>query len=185
MRKAMRKLLAFVSILLFLSCSNAEEQYTTSYPCYFVFRTDLHPVNILSRVVNNPGVFVKVTVTAGDVVRLLLSPNTGEADETVNITTAEEKRYGNGYTNVGANQSLIIGTTTTNELRAYDAQCPFCLASYGGMSYPLTWATNKQNVYCANCKRTYMLNSDGVSDDGHRMLQYRITYDGTAIVVSN
>lgn len=182
------KILLTMFALCLLSACTEDNLYTTAYPCSFLFRGDYHSDCILNRVVDNPGMFVKVTVTSKlGVPTLNISPNTGDATEEIMLTTEIESRF--DYSNVGADNSIILGCTVTGDLKAYDAQCPYCLESNSGTDYSLTWTNNGNSVVCDNCSRTYNLNYDGISDDGNRLLQYKMRVTaatvGKIITVSN
>lgn len=175
----------FVIAVLFWGCDKAENRFNTEYPCNFIFRADYHPTSILKRVLDNPGMFVYVTAQKRQgIIHLLVYPNNGDASENEDIalTTEIENRY--NYDNIGANQSIIIGCSTTSEWHAYDRQCPYCLENSTSVNFPLTWVDNGLSVYCAKCKRTYNL-TYGSSTDGYRLLEYRVRYDGTTLTVRN
>lgn len=182
MRKTRTIALAIVTML--IAACNEQNRFSTAYMCRFMFRSDYHPTTLLARVLNNMGMFVKVTIqNKNGITNLNVSPNDGNASEDIPLTTELEKRY--DYSNVGANQCIIIGCTTSGEWRAYDGQCPYCLDNYSGTNFPLSWTNSGNAVQCAKCKRTYNLNYDGISDDGNRLLQYNVRSDGTIITVTN
>lgn len=174
-----------LSIVIAASCDKAEERFSDR-PCYFMFRADYHNTHILARGLNNPGLFVNVKTQNRQGVRYLMvsAPfDIPAEDKEVALTTEIENRY--SYT-LGANNSLITGCSVTNEWRAYDGQCPYCLDNHSTTFFPLTWAegSNGQAVRCNNCKRTYNLNY-GASADGHRLVEYRVRFDGRVLTVSN
>ena len=169
------------------SCDKAEERYSTEYVCNFTFSTQLRPTSILARVWTNPGMFVRVEVAKrSGVHHVLLYPNNGDAPEDIAMTTAiDNDRI--DYSHIGANGSIIVGCTTTNERRGYDAQCPYCLSTHSSTAFPLSWADNGQAVTCSGaggCGRKYNLNY-GASADGHRLIEYRVRYDGNLVTVRN
>lgn len=169
------------------SCSEAEERYSTEYVCNFTFSTQLRPTSILARIWTNPGMFVRVEVTKkSGIHHVLLYPNTGEAMEDIAMTTAIDNDRVD-YDHIGANGSIIVGCTVTNEWRGYDAQCPYCLGTHSTTSFPLSWADNGQAVTCGSaggCGRKYNLNY-GASTDGYRLIEYRVRYDGNVVTVRN
>lgn len=184
MRKAVIASLCAIMAIAVCSCADTDNRYSTAYVCNFMFRGDYHPTSIIARTLSNPGMYVKVTVQKkSGITHLIANPNSGSENEDIALTTEIENRY--DYSNVGANQCIIIGCTTTNEWRAYDGQCPYCLESNSGVNFPLTWTNNGQSVECAKCARTYNLNYDGISDDGNRMLQYNVRSNGSVITVNN
>jgi hypothetical protein len=181
-------LIFFISPLL-LSCEG-ENQYNTQYPCSFVFHAQYHITSRLTLCLNNPGEFVIVsTQLRKGVTHLIVSPNNGQEDEDIPLTTAIENERTN-YQNMGAGGSLIIGFATVGELRAYDRQCPNCLQEFGGHNYPLTWADRGLHVSCSRCHRIYDLNgfipvcTNGQEGD-RPLLQYKPSYDGQRLYVHN
>lgn len=182
-----KALLASLAVLLPLASCDDTNLYSTAYICRFMFRGDYHTTSILTRVLSNPGMYAKVTVQKkSGITHLLINSNGGDADEDVALTTEIENRF--DYSNVGANQCIIIGCTTTGEYKAYDGQCPYCLENTSSTNHPLSWTNNGASVTCSKCDRVYNLNYDGISDDGNRLLQYSIRTDGGVypiITVSN
>lgn len=168
--------------LLLLSCTADDERYTTEYTCAFSFDTKTHITSMLTRALGNPGMFVAVDVTKEKgIFKLSMQQNNGTDSETVYLTTEEENRR---IGNVGASNSLIIGCTNFNGLAAFDRQCPNCLSNHTTRNFPLTWADNGQAVTCATCKRVYQLNYSGSANEGKRLIEYRVRYDGTLLVVN-
>ncbi len=173
----MRKTFALPLILLLsllLGACAGEEQYSTKYPCSFIFYTGYHPTSILNGITSNAGTFVMVTARKEKGVNhVYVDRNDGGADENWAMTTEiENKRV--SYDNLGANNSLIIGCATTMEPKAYDGQCPYCLENQTGVNYPLSWTDGGKKVECAKCGRKYDLNAEGISTDGNRLLQYHV-----------
>lgn len=175
--------LAAGAALLLAACEKGENRYSMDYPCNFIFRADYHRTSILARVFDNPGMFVCVKVQRkSGITHIIAEPNTGAENEDIALTTEIENRY--NYDNIGADKSLIIGCSTTNEWRAYDRQCPYCLANNSSVTFPLTWADGGQAVTCARCGRKYNL-TYGASADGYRLLEYVPRYDGNVLTVRN
>lgn len=188
LHKTMRAAAAAITVCaaaLMVSCEKTEERYSDR-PCYFVYRADYHPANILSRVLSNPGMFVTVTAQKRQGIQHLMitAPfDISNEEKDMPLTTEIENRY--SYT-LGANNSLVIGCSVTSEWRAYDRQCPYCLKNYSTTDFPLVWTDggNGQTMTCGRCGRTYNLNY-GMSTDGNRLVEYRIRFDGNVMVVSN
>lgn len=175
--------LCAVAVAALTACDDETEQYTNDYECYFTFETRYHQTSLLTLALDNPGSFVRVDVRQEQGVhRLYMYSNNGRDTETVMLTTDREN-YVMGT--VGANNSIIVGCTNFDGLRAYDSQCPNCLAAYTGNSYPMTWTANGQGLTCANCHRTYELNYEGRANDGKPLLQYVVSYNGNTLVVQN
>lgn len=171
-------------LLTISACTESENRFSTNYPCRFMFRGDYHPTSVLNRVLNNPGMFVKVTILEkSGLTHLIVDSYGGSNNEDIPLTTEIENRW--NYSNVGANQCIIIGCTTTNEWRAYDGQCPYCMETYSGTNFPLTWTNNGNSVLCGKCKRSYNLNYDGISNEGERLLQYNVRSNGSVMTVTN
>lgn len=188
----MRLLSSFCAALLCLclAACDGESQYTTAYPCAFVFQTQYHTTSRLTLCLNNPGAFAIVTPELRQgVTHLLVSTNDGNPDEDIPMTTAIENER-TSYQNMGASRGLIIGCATTGGLRAYDRQCPNCLEQLGGRNYPLVWADGGLHVSCSRCHRTYDLNGflpsclNGTEGD-LPLLQYKASYDGQRLYVHN
>lgn len=186
MRKLIHYIYVCVSVVVaavLMSCSDAEEEYSTKYPCVFTFYTQSHPTSLLTLALDNPGTYVNVKVElVKGAHRLDISSGNGHDRETVLITTDREN-YQIG--NVGADNCIIVGCSTFDGLRAYDGQCPNCLIDYSGNRFPLVWADNGQAVTCGKCGRRYELNYDGRTDDGRALLRYHVAYDGAVLVVRN
>lgn len=87
---------------------------------------------------------------------------------------------------------LIIGTTNTGKIVAYDLACPNC----DRQEYRLTLKAENIQWYCkcAHCGIVYNMDSDGipvtvpegcVHQSPRPQLQYRTLYDGTRLTVYN
>lgn len=166
----------------FVACDNSEERFSSKYPCAFTFNTTLHPASALTRSLDNPTMYVRVDVKRENGIHVLyVYPNSGENERIMLSTDDENYRIGQ----VGANNSIIVGCSTFNGLKAYDAQCPNCLDQFSSNNFPLAFANNGQAVTCKKCSRTYQLNSEGITDNGLRLLEYRVRYDGQRLTVAN
>lgn len=171
---------------------DAENQYSSSYYCHFIFYTQHYPTSALANVTENAGNFVRVSVNKKNGVNhIAITHSYDSATEDIALTNeVENNRI--SYS-LGANNALIIGCTTTLEPRAYDGQCPYCLENGSSTNYPLSWGSDKQSVECKRCSRTYSLNYNGActsAPDGgasRSLLQYRVSksmgYDNTPILV--
>ncbi len=185
-------------LLLFAACGG-EQQYSTQYPCGFVFFASNHITSCLTLALGNPGTFVIVEPqTQQGVTHLLLTPNSGRMvdgqwsavnAEDLPMTTAKENDRVT-YQNMGAQQRLIIGCSKFDGLKAYDGQCPNCIREYGRTHFPLVWADKGERLRCDKCGRKYDPNANGIPTDGQqkddvRLLQYRIDYNGERLYVHN
>lgn len=184
------RLLTAVAVVFLLGACKAEPEYSRNYQCHFIFYTQHHPQSVLYGILQNPGVFAKVSVEKrSGINHVLVAPNTGAADEDIALTSAiENDRI---YYAMGANNALLIGCTTAMEGVAYDGQCPNCLEANTSTNFPLAWTDNGRALYCDKCKRTYNPNAGGVctSGGGRALYKYRAYlntgYDGTEILVAS
>ena len=170
---ALKLATALAATMLVAACG--EEQYSTKYPCNFTFYTGYHPTSILNGITTNAGTFAIVSAKkVNGLHHVYVSRNDGGASEDWPMTTEiENKRLPYDY--IGANNAIIVGYSTSMEAKAYDGQCPYCLANQSGLNYPLSWADNGRFVSCAKCGRKYNVIAEGTSTDGWRIDQYRIT----------
>ena len=179
MRVCRWMLLAMIALL---SACDAENKYNTYYPCSFVFFTQLYPTSALTRALSNPGEFVIVQPeTVQGVVHLKLTPNHGKWDQSdvdlIMRTAITGERI--NYNNMGAGRGLVIGRSNFFGLKAYDLQCPNCLADYDVARYPLQWTADGSYLSCPQCHRTYQPDNDdglvvsGGKKDDRMLIQYR------------
>ena len=174
------KTIVMLFALMALCSCGAEDSYSRKFLCQFTFLTQNHPGNTLEVALTGSGTFTFVKASSEHGVwHILSNPNDARNyTENIAITSAIEKQYAT-YSNLGANNGIIIGHTNFSGLVAYDRQCPNCISQYGGTYYPLAWdATNYQHVICSKCHRTYDLEYGGVLDgaSGERLMQYPISY---------
>ena len=179
-----------VLLLLLAGCDDADNRYSTRYPCTFVFYTQYHTSSLLSLSLGNPGSFVIVTATMRQgVTHLQVTANSGESEDMAMTTAIENERL--SYQYMGANRSLIIGQSLFDGLKAYDRQCPNCLETLGGVNYPLAFSgSDGQTVTCARCSRSYNLRAEGMPTNGKegdkRLLEYVVApYDGQRLYIHN
>ncbi len=174
---------ALTALTLLTACSDAEPRFSTTYPCNFFFWGDLHRGAALLRTVDNPGLYAIVTSQdRNGITTLSVSLNDGVTKETIALTTEKEQRH--NYSAMGANRALIIGCSNFEGLKAWDRQCRYCLDNSTQTNFPLTFVNNGRSVKCSNCDREYNL-ENGISLDGHRLLEYAARYDGTLLRVNN
>jgi len=189
----MRRLLYVLTALLLVAC-NAEQQYSTRYPCSFVFYAKDHiNTNALTISLSNPGQFVIVEPKqVNGLTHLMLTPNSGtwetfQTDIPLSASAIENERL--SYDHMGACKRLIIGTSNFNGLKAYDGQCPNCLESDGALWHPLSWTDKGQMLVCERCQRKYNPHAEGVPVNGKegdlRLMEYRIEYNGQKLYVHN
>lgn len=184
-RKYFSWLLAPIASMMFLqtSCDDGSERYSTEYRCQFVFNTNTHITSILTRTLDNPGSFALVKMRTEKGIKVLdIQSNNGKDKETIYMTTVEENQMTGS---LGANNSIIVGCTNFNGMAAFDGQCPNCLANYTSQNFPLTWCENGQKVSCAKCGKIYELHYEGRTDEGKRLIEYRVRYDGNRLTVTN
>ena len=163
----MKRILAIFSVILLCACTT-EQQYSTQYPCNFVFITQIYPTSKLTAAVKNVGAFVIVSpkVRNGNY-SLWITPNDGTGEEECDIIggALEVEELNRRYTNMGARNQLVIGKDTYGTLRAFDSQCPNCIIKYG-----------------KNCERVYDINTVNgpVVENGQQgdrsLIEYRISF---------
>ena len=182
-------IIGFVS-LLFASCS-AEQQYSTQYPCSFVYYASNHPNSALTLTMGNAGQFCIVQPKlVGGVTHQIMTPNYGswteEQTDVAMLTAIENERL--TYDRMGANRRLIIGQSNFNGLKAFDGQCPSCLETSSSSNRPLVWVDKGQMLQCQKCSMKFNPNADGVAVSGSeskRLIEYRIDFNGEKIYVHN
>ena len=180
----MKRILAIFSVILLCACTT-EQQYSTQYPCNFVFITQLYPTSKLTAAVKNVGSFVIVSpMVRNGAYSLIISPNDGTDDEVCNIVggALEAEELNKRYSNMGARNRLVIGLSTYGVLRAFDSQCPNCIREYGKEKYPMKFSDNGQFLYCPNCKRMYDINTvngpvvENGKEGDRSLIEYRIFF---------
>ena len=148
--------------------------YSTKYPVRACFT--LVSYAELQGVVNNSGQFGTVR-QVGDQIWMTSPSSSNPYPLNSNSKTFT---YGLG--------GLIVGTTNSLHLRAYDLACPNCDVSYVRLTL-----TDNGYARCPSCAMVYNLNDDGsIYDTGkglykkpRGLYRYGIEFDGTTIVLSN
>lgn len=183
----MRRIIPLLLMLLpFVSCQKAENEYTT-HQCYFTFNCSYHNTSRLLNAVNSYEQFAIVTTKplSGKTYTVVTSIY-GTADTEDNITTDLETQRSHI---LGLSNGLIIGKSSMDQkLYAFDRQCRNCFDSTNMTNAPLQWAGNNSTVKCDKCGRKYNLSNGGIvseGEGGNSLFKYRITYDGTYIMVQN
>lgn len=179
-------------LLLLLSCA-AESEYTT-YPCRFVFNTDMHSHSgALTSATQqlSPGVFCKVThVVKGGASYYRFTTNQGLTDD-VPYTAIEERTT----PQLGMNNAIVLGygnLSSPATFYGYDGECPNCFSPdrVPVVSRPLTLTTDGRAV-CASCHREYDLNNGGnitkgaTSSADKKLTRYHASCLGTVVSVTN
>lgn len=187
----MKRILSILLLAAAWACT-AEQQFTTKYPCSFVYYASYHPLSALTHAVGNAGHFCIVWPRiASGITHIMMTPNMGtwtaEQTDVPMATAIENDRL--TYDNMGANRRLVIGMTNSDGLKAYDGQCPNCLENGTSPNRPLSWTDKGQMLECQHCKVKYNPNAMGmpVNGDGHtpRLLEYRADYNGERLYVHN
>lgn len=182
----------FLPLFLLLAACTAEPRFSTQYPCSFVFYASSHLNSALTLAVGNAGQFCIVEPQLKNgVTHLILTPNTGtwtkDQTDVPLVTAIENDRL--SYDRMGANKRLIIGASKFNGLRAFDGQCPNCLANGSTTNRPLSWADKGQLLECQKCGVKYNPNAEGIplngQDDTPRLIEYRAEYNGDRLYVHN
>lgn len=167
-------LVNLLTCLLITACS-ADAQYSTTYPCNFYFDTGKHPTSILTRSLDNPGMWTFVSVRQSQGINhVMVTPNNGDAEDIAMTTEIENHRV--NYNNMGADNGIIVGCSNFSGIRAYDRQCPKCL-DYARNS-ALEWDNNRQMVKCQSCQSVYMLENGSCTTASIRLLEYKVTFSG-------
>ena len=175
-----------LSLFLMASCQKAEDEYT-SHQCYFTFNCTYHNTSRLLDAVNSYDTHPIVTTKplSGKTYTVVTSIY-GTADTEDNITTDLETQRSHI---LGLSNGLIIGKSSIDQrLYAYDRQCRNCFDNTGMTNAPLQWAESAGTVKCGRCGRKYNLSNGGIVSEGEGgspLYKYRITYDGTYIMVQN
>lgn len=189
--RTISKLLSMAAIVLSFMACKADSEYSRNYACHFVFYiqhghvTQNNEVSILNGILDNPGVFAKVSVKKlSGITHVIVAPNNGGKNEDIKLTTELENNQ-ISYV-MGANNALLVGCDTKMQAVAFDGQCANCLETYSTSNYPLTWSDNGRTVTCSKCGRVYDLNAEGIcvkGDKGRALYKYRAFmatgYDGT------
>lgn len=174
--------LTVMPAMLLSGCDDAENTHSTDYPCRFTFDMSLHQTSVLTRIIDNPGLYVGVSSRkVKGVTWLTIEPNNGDKED-FPLTTERENYY--SYDNMGAGNSLIVGCSNFNGLKAYDRQCPSCLKSSRNPVYTLAFTGNRQKMECKACGRIYELET-GQSNDGVRLMEYTPRVSGSILTVTN
>lgn len=180
-------IVAIQTVLLLAACDADSYEYENKYQCYFNFDCSIHQGTVLQSCVNpvSPGLFCMVSQQTNGGIRYIRLQLYNHHDEEVAITSALELRHA---CILGAENGLIIGCSTLNngQLYAFDRLCPNCIKS--GITRDLQWNNNGLWVSCPNCMRVYDLNNNGFiveGEKGDKLLKYRASYNGAALMVSN
>lgn len=175
-------LITAMAAMVMTGCDDAENTHSTEYVCRFTFDMSLHQTSVLTRIIDNPSLYVTVSSRkVKGVTWLTIEPNHGEKEDFA-LTTERENYY--SYDNMGAGNSLIVGCSNFNGLKAYDRQCPSCLRNTRNPIYNLTFTGNMQKVECKACGRIYELET-GQSNDGVRLMEYTPRVVGSILTVTN
>lgn len=185
LRRCLRNpwLLCTLALMLLPAC-DAENSISTEYPCRFIFLTDIHQGTSIETALNGAGSYTIITTKyTNGAWHIYSTLNDGRNHtEDIEAKTAKEKQL--GYSNLGANNGIIIGCSaySLNDYKGWDRQCPNCIHQYGGTNYPLNFTTtNRQSVSCAKCSRVYDLNTgavqSGAQGSDRALMGYRVVYN--------
>ena len=185
----MKKILFFLSLLIFATSCSDDAEFTTEYQCFFLYDTNIHNTSIIKNAINpaSSGTFVKISSVPKNGLRCIVSElNDGKTKENEMITTEREMRQ---TCILGCANGIIVGMSTLGGgLYAFDAQCPNCVKQYSLYKYPLTWNNNGNWVKCTHCGRKYDLNNNGFiieGEKGSHLFRYKAYYDGNILNVRN
>lgn len=172
---------------LLLSGCEAEDLYSTRYPCRFIFNTQLHSTSKICTALTSYDEFVYVTVSASNGIYQVKATDRKNQTETTKLTTAKETYAYSSGIYLGANNGFILGLTNFNGPVAWDRQCPNCIDTYGNTDFPLSWSdTNVFEVKCAKCGRSYSLETGAITSGGkgEALMRYRVSYGGTGTLLT-
>jgi ribosomal protein S27AE len=178
-------ILLLSSLVLMSSCKKEDDPISRRYPCRFQFYADQHPTSIIVTACKSPGsyVYIYTEVDSKHIRHVYALSNDGKSPVEDNLITTDKEVNYTAYL-LGANNAigLIVGCSNFNGLVAYDRTCPNCV----GLQ-PLAWATNRQQVSCGNCHRTYNLETGTIAsgDGGDALLRYGCNFDGARLSVGN
>ena len=175
MRRILTILLCALGLGALASCDDTvSSTYSTKYEVLAGFVVASYP-ELLS-VINNAGQYATIRQSGSYI--LMSGPST--SGRYAMDALSEDFEFGLG--------GLIVGTTYTLELRAYDLACPNCDRA----DRRLTLLENGIDS-CAKCGITYDMNYDGViisaGNGTHTsprgLYRYRISYDGYRVSIYN
>lgn len=172
---------------LLVACS-ADSFDFSSLHAYFVFDNSVHQDPTLQSALNpmSPGVFCRIHEgSEGGALFIYFESNqsnkTTKAKE--NADDLRRTRAIGVYNKTG----VIVGygnLSSPATLYAYDSQCPECYAKTNMVAYKLS-INSKGFATCANCKREYDLNNNGIcKTGGKKLIKYRATSTGALGVLS-
>lgn len=170
-----------VGLLLFFSCSEADTRYAL-LPAHFIFQ-NTNTVPQLNTALGNPGEFCTITQRGNYFIF------TGTTSSTQTNRTALSN-YQAVYLGLSG---LIVGLPIIPEpgedvqhVVCFDLACPNCYNTYS-ITKNLRLAEGGL-ASCANCQRTYDLNTQGIvtnGEAGQSLFRYRVTYVPYTLQVSN
>ena len=165
-----------------VSCTQSDSLYY-HIPARLVVE-NVYQAQALYTACNSMGEFCSVTM---DAKKIYIQ---GSKENSELVRTAIGSNYDNTILGLGG---LIIGLPSLPEIGkdvsqvvCFDLNCPNCYEQYGGISkrMELSGTTSR----CRSCNRTYDLNSMGIvssGEGGRALFRYKVSYVGTALVVSN
>ena len=167
----------------FLACTE-EDLISRRYPCRFYFYQEPHPTSLIFAAYRSPGAYVYVYSQIDNTGRrhVYVQSNDGKTPLEDNVISTDLELKAPYVLGANNEMGLIVGCTNFNGPAAYDRTCPNCATRQ-----PLSWATNRQQVRCNKCLRTYSLDTGGIveGDDGDALMRYNISFDGSRLYVGN
>lgn len=180
--------LLFSAILLLLSCSKAENEFSRE-ACFFIFDNATHQDMTLASAMNNasPGVFCRVTKGMKSGATTFSFANNQGLSSSAIANAVDMKRS----IVLGINNGLIVGFGNLNmpaTFYAYDAQCPNCTDpdAVPLRNHPLEM-TSAGLAICNTCHRSYDMNNGGIitaGEQGKKLIRYRGSTTGPLGVLS-
>ena len=120
----MQRCMTLLAVLLVANSCKEDEIFSRDYRVAFRFYTAYHSASILTRSIDNRGMFCIVkSQLRGSVFHLLITSNDMKTTEDLPITAEVERRtIAAAY--MGAGNALFIGCSQFDGPKAYDGQCP-------------------------------------------------------------
>lgn len=170
--------------LLLCGCGEDVGYEYSNYHCNLGLDNSTHLDPTLASAMNatSPGVFCTISYSYSNAFYYVFSSNQGQ--KTTSIFNAIDQRMDNQQ-RMGRNNGLIVGFGNLDNpaiFYAYDAECPNCYnpSALPVRSYKLS-VSSSGIATCANCKRSYNLNTGGnivAGSTGNLLERYRATTTG-------
>lgn len=183
---ASRCLLMAIALVMTTACDKAEFDFANEH-AYFVFDNSIHQDATLQSALNpvSPGVFCRIyEQTEGSTLFFYFESNQGGTPtrQKANADDLRRTRVIGVYNKTG----IIVGYSNQAiepTLYAFDSQCPNCYRETGMAQYKL-YIQSSGIAYCPKCKRQYDLNNNGITNEGKKLMKYKVNCTGPLGVLS-